>query len=251
MLPLFNAGGAESSVPDPAAPQSLPPAQNKVELDLEGAPFLEVEAVSAPEPSPVQPVVARREEPAPGKSKKKKLLLFSLAGFVLLGGIAVAVYLLFFRFSSPVADVNPDPGVEVVVIPSNAPPLPEAPASQYNLTWEPFWVEVQDPEGEARLVYCKFILPTNSAHIFMQLQTKNIILRDAVYYYLRHKPYAELADLRRLDKIKDEILNVVNYYLLPEQMPARSEGGAGSAAAAESPRYERLTEILIDDYMIK
>jgi flagellar FliL protein len=258
MLPLFNAEGAEPPLPEPGQvpPQAAPATQNKVELDLEGAPFLEAEPPPAPAPSPVQQSGAPQEAPAPKKSKKKLLLIFGLAGFVFLGGISTAAYFLFFR-SSTVADAPP--GVEVVVIPSTAPPLPAAPTSQYNLMWPPFWVEVQDPEGEARLVYCKLTLPTNNAHIFMQLNAKNIILRDAVYYYLRHKPYAELADLRRLDKMKVEILNVINYYILPEQAPppaapadagqepARPQPSAPAAPAA----YEKLTEILIDDYMIR
>jgi flagellar basal body-associated protein FliL len=139
--------------------------------------------------------------------------------------------------------------VEVVVIPSTPPELPTAPVSAYNLSWPPFWVEIMDPEGDLRFIYCKFTLLTDNPRISMQLKAKNTTLRDATYYFLRHKPYAELANLRRLDTLKEELMNVINYYILPEQMQTR--GPDGAFVPVSPPQTERVRDILIEDYLIK
>lgn len=250
-----------------AAPPATPPAapQGKVELDLDGAPFLEEEPKPAALPKQATHVVHEELEQSPPPRSRKKLFIFIGLGLLLiLGGVFAAVYFFFLR--SPDGTVKADPGVEVVVVPSTPPVLPTAPVSAFSVSWPPFWVEVQDPEGELRLVYCKLTLLTDNQRIFMQIQAKNTTLRDAVYYFLRHKAYAELADMRRLNTLKGEILNVLNYYILPEDtshaVPPPTAPGSPAAAAPppaappvaggqDGPKFERINELLIDDYMLK
>lgn len=242
MLPLFTTQG------DEAAPGAQ--ALGKVELDLEGAPFLEPDPDEAPEldtgPIGKEPkAVAGEVEGAPRKSRRK---LAVILGAILLGVILLAAALAYFLLFS--GETKPaDPDAEVVVVPSGPPSLPTAPVDKFNIDWEPFWVEVADPEGEVRFVYCKIILVTDNQRIALQLEQKRTVIRDAVYYYLRHKPYSFLADLRQLDVLKSEILNIINYYILPETViPPDLE--PGEAPPANAPR-ERLKEILIDEYLIK
>lgn len=242
MLPLFTTQG------DEAAPGAQ--ALGKVELDLEGAPFLEPDPDEAPEldTGPIgteAKAVAVEAQDAPRKNRKKLAVILGaiLLGVILLG--AALAYFLLFSGEKKAAD----PEAEVVVVPSGPPSLPTAPVDKFNIAWEPFWVEVADPEGEVRFVYCKIILVTDNQRIALQLEQKRTVIRDAVYYYLRHKPYSFLADLRQLDVLKSELLNIINYYILPETViPPDLE--PGEAPPANAPR-ERLREILIDEYLIK
>ncbi len=237
MLPLLN---AETNSSNTLA------AMGKVELDLEGAPFLEPEAPPEPEPSESKPpaTTGKDGKPAEGaakKSKKKLILLLGAVVLLLLLGALAAAYFLFLKSDKPA-----EPEVQVVVIPSTPPELPKAPVAMFNISWAPFWVEVQDPEGEIRFVYCKFMLITDNQRIAMQVANKNSTLRDAVYYYLRNKPYTFLADLKQLDVVKSEVLNIINYYILPEQALGGTPPPPGTP-----PKMEKVSEVLIEDYLIK
>jgi len=231
--------------------EPAPAAQNpvgKVELDLDGAPFLEPE----PEPEPPPQQQAKQVDKVPEKGEKKpksrKKLLILILLLILLGGGAAAAYLFFFKGLLNFTPA-PDPGVEVVVIPSTPPELPEAPVSLYNIDWPPFWVETLDPEGEIRFIYCKLALLTNNMRIYAQLISKDLTLRDAVYYFLSHKSYGELANLRRLEHLKEEILGIINYYIVPEQVTTRSP--EGEIIPVDPPREERLGDLMLEDYLIK
>jgi len=219
-------------------------------LDLEGAPFLESEAAPA---SPAQAAKATQsatqEKALPAGSQTSRKTLFLIPAVLLLlilAGGAAAYYLLFMDEERKLGLKTP-PGVEVVVIPSTPPALPPAPGTTHKIDWAPFWVELQDPEGEIRFVYCQFALLTDNRRVAMQVRAKDLTLRDAVYYFLRHKPYGELADSRRLEALKSEILGIINYYILPEQ----AQGMDGTPIPTESPQYERVQDILLVDYLIK
>jgi flagellar FliL protein len=216
-----------------------------VELDLEGAPFLE------PDPAPSPQVQATRDEhedapPPPSKSSKKILIPVVLLLLILAGGAAY-----FFLFMGQDQSTPPPapPGVEVVVIPSTPPAPPPAQVSARKIEWAPFWVALMDPEGEIRFIYCQFTLLMENPRIASQVESKNLTLRDAVYYFLRHKSYGELADVRRLEGLKAELLNIINYYILPEQ--AQKPGPDGVMIPEVPPRYERVEDILLVDYLVK
>lgn len=236
MLPLLTAA-------DEAAPLG------KVELDLEGAPFLEPEPEPEADDEPVGQAKQRIEELEEGAPQKSRKRLFIGIGIIfvalVVAGILTAYYTLFRGGESKLDPAGP----RQVVVPSTPPPDETAPTSKFNISWEPFWVEVADPEGEIRFVYCKILLVTDNQRIALQIASKDAAMRDAVYYYLRNKPYSFLADLRQLDVLKKEILNIINYYILPETViPPGLQ--PGEAPPPSSPK-EQLKEILIEEYLIK
>lgn len=239
MLPVFTTQSESADAP-----------LGKVELDLEGAPFLEPEpdetAEAAAEQAGRGVQATKGDGELPGKRRKRPLVIL---GVILLGVLlaaALLAYLLIFR-----AETEPDipPDVQVIVVPSSPPAPALAPVDRFQISWDPFWVEVADPEGEIRFVYCKIMLVTDNQRIALQLDQKRTTIRDAVYYYLRNKPYSFLADLKQLDTLKAEMLNIINYYILPETViPPDLQPGEGPPPG--SPR-ERLKDLLIEEYLVK
>ena len=223
MFPLLAAAEA-----DPAAPSDAASAASvkKVELDLEGAPFLVVEEdqpKSKQDAAVVTPEVSKVSKPA---GKKKFFMLPAILLLFLIVGGALAAYMFFFNASAP----NPSPPQTIVV--SNEPAvLPDAPVPKFSLTWPYFWVELQDMEGETRFLVCRLTIITDSQQTEFELQQKSVIIRDAIYYYFINKPYAFLADTReaRLMQIKNDVTNIIKEYLVTHD----------------------LKEVLLDDYIIK
>lgn len=210
MLPAF------SAAPPDAAP-GPPPAsgrQGKVELDLDGAPFLQEEAPPAALAAPKKERAEAGKEPEkkPAKSRKKLLLIL---GPLLLLGLAAAAYFLFFSGKKDERDLPPE--ATVITVPST-PFAGAAPADQFIIDTPPFWVELKDQAGEARLLRVTIRIPTEHNDNVMEFNAKKLIIRDALFYYLTNKDYAFLSDNRNLDVIKRDMTSIINEYLTTEKI---------------------------------
>ncbi|MDL2316066.1 flagellar basal body-associated FliL family protein [Desulfovibrio sp. OttesenSCG-928-A18] len=204
-----NSGGAaESAVPGV-----------KVELDLDDAPFLEEEEEKKPEPQP-QPQPQRQEAEAAAAlpeasgfraklraffSSKKRVALTAAALLLLLIAPVGINFLLSAKQEAP-----PAPAVQRIVVDGAAlkGQVPPGPAYLFNM--EPFIVPVQGSEGELRFLRCRFAVPAGEAVLHAELRAKNIAVRDAVYYYLSHKPLAFLLDKEQTYLLKQDIISVIN-----------------------------------------
>jgi flagellar FliL protein len=211
----------------PASPAAdLPPeapaaSAFKVELDLEDAPFLQEPVAESEAPPPeAEPaggkIAAPDDQPhAPRwrvllrrlKAGRKKLLA-AVAACLLLGLAAVAVN--FFLF----AEKKPAPSGPVRVVVSSQPRTnsTEQPPV-FMINWDPFLVEQRGEEGEIRLLYCRFATPTDSQFLQSELEAKKVVVRDAVYYYLRNKPLTFLSDVSKQQDLKDDIISVINEHV--------------------------------------
>lgn len=232
---------AEEPKTAPQAPS--PPSKDnaKVELDLDDAPFLEEEEEEEeePKPEPVKPPEPGKAAPAPAAREKpslkdrllanKKKLILAGGGAVLLLAAAVGVNVFLFSGEDapppPPAAPAPDPE-KILAAPK---PLPEAPVPQFTMQWEPFWVEIKDTEGAVRFLTCKFSVPTDNPILFTEMNAKNLILRDAIFYYLRNQPIISLRDEEKTQALKSDLLTVMNEHL-----------GSG-----------KVSEILIEDYIVQ
>lgn len=183
---------------------------NKVELDLDDAPFLQEEkAAAAPAPrgdsAPASP-----EESAPdaGKGKRKKLLIIAAAAGLVLLAAAAAVWWFLFRTPPPPPPEPPKP--DVVVVPS-------APAAQSNpdivKEFAPFVVPSQEAQGGTRFLVCKFSAIIKDPALGREIDQRMLSLRDAIYFYLRSKDHAFLMDARNGQQIKSDLLGVLNDYM--------------------------------------
>ncbi len=230
-----------STAPDTAAdaegldaPSASASRPSKVDLDLDDAPFLEepeeekTEESAAKPAAPAPPPKALEEAPAPGKLKallanKKKLAIVCAALALLL--IVLPLGLLFvFGGEKP-----PPPHTPERITVSGVPKREDAPPGPTFLYRMPsFFVERRGSEGELRFLHCAFAIPTENSALFIELGSKDIAVRDAVYYYLRNKPLTFLADQNSREMLKQDLLSVIN----------------------EQVSSEKVTEFLFEEYFV-
>lgn len=185
----------------------------KVELDLEDAPFLEEEEEAAPEPPKPSAAVSleapKEEKPPLGK---KKLVIIGVAGLVLLIIAALAVKFLFFK-----AKAEPDAPKTEQAAPAHAPEQnatlaePEKPEIQVRM--EPFWVEQKAGQDEIRFLIVRMLLGTKDPTVAKEFEQKLMPARNAIFYYLKNKDVQFLADEHNAEKLKTELLLVINQYV--------------------------------------
>ncbi len=208
----------ELKVPDSA------PDKDKVELDLDDAPFLEEEEEEEEEetPEPVAEAEESEEEPKKGAAallKDKRFLIGAGAGALLV--VALLIILLW-----PASEPPPPPPMPE---PEQTAKAPEPEKPEFVVKMDPFWIEYQTDDGKIRLLRCSFATATDNEKLSWEIQTKTLVLRDAIYYYLRNKDLLFLSDKKNEEVLKKELLSVMNQYL----------------------STDRLTTLLIQEYVVR
>lgn len=193
----------------------------KVELDLDDAPFLKKEEASPPAVRPSEPSAPAQEKP--GGKKRKKLLMLGGAALALLAAIGIGAYWFFGRTPPPPPPALPEP--ERVLVPSQKPV--EAP-KEYVKEFAPFVVprhmhsesgpanpaKGSFPRGDdTRFLVCKFSVFATDPNVAAEMDREMVRLRDAVYYYLLSKSSQFLTDAHNGRQIRDDLRGVVNDYL--------------------------------------
>ncbi|MCR4665684.1 MAG: flagellar basal body-associated FliL family protein [Desulfovibrio sp.] len=196
--------------PDVAVAQSNMPAETaaepvkKVELDIEDAPFLKEEPPEEKEEKPTEP--EKPEEP-----KKKKKLLFIVVGAVAVVLIAGAGWFLFGGKSKPPPPPAPEPPKpDVIVVPSKP---ATAVAPDIIKEFERFVVPVGTSLSATNFLICKFSTVTKNPTVNAEIEQKMLVLRDAVYFYLRGKSYEFLLNPDNATTIKKDLVGILNDYL--------------------------------------
>jgi len=187
----------------------------KVELDLEDAPFLEEEEEVTPEP--VKPaesigVDAEPEKKPGGIWRNKKVLIIAGAAIVVLILLAVAAKLLFFKGKTaapPKAETHAEANATSEANATQA--KPEQPEVQVRM--EPFWVEQKGEGEEVRFLIVRMLLTTKDQTIAKEFVGKRLAARNAIFYYLKNKDVQFLTDEHNVDKLKSELLLVINQYV--------------------------------------
>lgn len=220
----------KAKLDDSELSDDLPKALQKVDLDLDDAPFLEDEAEEAPPPE--AEAASPFDEPAePAKPSRKKLFILIGAAVAVLGLGAAAYFLVFKKPPPPpppppvVQEEAPPPPLE----PTPPPPEPPAPKREIVLPMEPFLVELADPTGRSRFLSIRFTAVTQEPSVELEFRRNRIVVRDAVYYYLKNKSLAFLTDKNNADTLKKDVLSVINQFV-----------GA-----------QPLDNLLIEDYLVK
>ncbi|OLN28047.1 Flagellar biosynthesis protein FliL [Desulfovibrio sp. DV] len=223
----------KAKLDDSELSDDLPKALQKVDLDLDDAPFLEDEPEEAP-PAPETPTTGEEQaavDAAAKPSRKKKFLILGLAVLLLLGGGAAAYFLFLKKPAAPPPPVE-TPHEEPApppVMPPPPPPEPPAPKPEIVLTMDPFLIELTDPKGRSRFLTIRFSAATTEHSAELEFKRNTIVVRDAVYYYLKNKSLEFLTDKGNADALKKDVLSVINQFI-------------GS---------QPLDNLIIEDYLVK
>ncbi|MBI4803940.1 MAG: flagellar basal body-associated FliL family protein [Desulfovibrio sp.] len=187
-----------------------PRAMQKVELDLDDAPFLEDDEAPPPADEDI-PAPAPQEFEEQIKLpfwKNKKVVLGGGAALLLL--IILIVWWFFFRgVKVPKEEPPPPPPVTEPEKPAAPPAPPEA-----FVPMDAFLVEKTDAKGATRILSLKIkLVYKDDQRLTREIQSKNFALRDGLYYNLRNKSFANLTDKDGVELLREELRGVVNNYL--------------------------------------
>lgn len=212
---------------------SIDRAREKVELDLDDAPFLDEEEAPEEEQEKPQKIEAEKEEPAPSLEQRKKNLpgiwknrkIQAAVATLLILAVLIIIFLFLLK-DRPHAPETPE-DAEVAREVSVEEPEPE-PVYEELIDFKPFMIELRDGES-IQFLYSKFSFPAQSEELAREINDKSIIMRDSIYYYLRNQEPIFLRNKDNSDKIKNDILSVVNQYL----------------------STDRIEDLLIEEYLVK
>lgn len=183
-------------------------ATQKVDLDLDDAPFLEDEEEEEDdfEEEEETPLLEEEEESPQFRLADllKSKLFFIFAGVVLLL-IAVIVFLLFREPEAP----PPEPVVEAPIV--QQPEVVEQPEILIRL--DPFLIEQRDQSGKIRFLEVRILVSTQEDGLARQFKQETYTVRNALYYYLKNKDLQFLSDKNNSDKLKKELLAIINQYM--------------------------------------
>lgn len=214
----FEAGPAASAPSEPGV---------KVELDIEDAPFLEEEERKPPPPpAPQAKTEIAQKKQAAGKAAPPVLqrLLQNKRRLAIAAGVAVCVLLAPVILLLVTGNGAEDPALPIAEAPQAEPaPVPEpplepAPPAVHLFQSAPYFVETRGSDGEIRFLRCAFTLSTENRMLFVELQQKRLILRDAVYHYLSNKPLSFLSDKDQLEGMKLDLLSVMNEHVTADKL---------------------------------
>ncbi len=186
-------------------------ATQKVDLDLDDAPFLEEEEELKPEPPKPKEALSLDAEEAekPAPKDRKKLIIIGAAALALVLALGLAVKFLFFKGkTAPTADKAVQTAVQDNSTQAVAPELPEI-----QVRLEPFWVEQKGEGDEVRFLIARILLGTHEASVAKDFESRMMPARNAIFYYLKNKDVQFLADEKNAEKLKTELLLVVNQYV--------------------------------------
>lgn len=194
----------------------VPPAANKkVELDLDDAPFLQKEEEQRQD-LPARPASrppAKPAAPAPdtGAGKKKKLIIIAAAAAALLLVGLAAVWWFFLRAPAvpPPPPVNA-PQPQIITVPTQTVPPPPAESLK---ALDPFWVENKDAQGRSHFLICTFSIVCDDIQAEQEIDRHMLVIRDAIYFYLRSKTFETLLDAKQVEGMKKDIVDTINNYL--------------------------------------
>ncbi|WP_319585036.1 flagellar basal body-associated FliL family protein [uncultured Pseudodesulfovibrio sp.] len=188
-------------------------ATQKVDLDLDDAPFLEDED----EEEEIEEVEVSTPFLTEDDSKPKTGLVALLKNkFVIMGlGVIllllVVIVILLLRAPEAPPPPPPPPVEETIPEPAPEPEVPETP--QILIKLDPFLIEQMDSAGKIRFLEVSILLSTEDEGLARQFKQETFAVRNALYYYLKNKDLQFLSDKENSEKLKKELLVIINQYM--------------------------------------
>lgn len=186
-------------------------ATQKVDLDLDDAPFLEDEEDEEEIPFEEEETPLFEESDADSGFDFKallrnKLFLGALGVIVLL--LVVVVILLLREPEAP----PPPPPIEESTQEEKAPEAVEE-SPEILIRLDPFLIEQRDKENKIRFLEVRVVVSTEDDGLARQFKQETYAVRNALFYYLKNKDLQFLSDKDNSDKLKSELLAIINQYM--------------------------------------
>ncbi len=194
---------------------SIDKSSQKVELDLDDAPFLvseeeKKEEKKEEEEAPSQEPKPSEEAEEDVEEKVKKIPIWKkwwfLASIVLLLVVLSAIFIMLKSKKPPQKVESPEKPKEIVK-PEKPPPPPKE-----KVTLAPFWLEYGKKKN-VRWLHVQFMLVVSGRFVLWEISRKKMLLRDAIYYYFRNKELPFLTDKNNIKRIKEDLKAILNQYL--------------------------------------
>ncbi|WP_419788083.1 flagellar basal body-associated FliL family protein [Pseudodesulfovibrio sp.] len=189
-------------------------ATQKVDLDLDDAPFLEDEEeeedISSVEEEEI-PLLdeGKKESSLDFKALLRNKLFLVATGIILILLIVITILLL----REPEAPPPPPPPPPPTEAPKPEPtPQPEE-KPEILIRMDPFLIEQRDKEDKIRFLEVRVVVSTQDDGLARQFKQETYTVRNALYYYLKNKDLEFLSDKDNSDKLKTELLAIINQYM--------------------------------------
>ena len=183
----------------------------KVELDLDDAPFLQWEEEEDAEPdhgagaqAGTSDGVGQEAQGSLWAGWKDRRLVRLAAGLIMASLLlGLAWFVLWKKDLSP-PDLSPEK-------PEQKKAAETGPKSE-KILFEPFWVEYETESG-FRFLHFEFALQSGNTKLSWEIDRKRIVIRDAIYYYLKNKKLLFLLNKGNVPSLKNDLISVINQYL--------------------------------------
>ncbi|WP_018123991.1 flagellar basal body-associated FliL family protein [Desulfovibrio oxyclinae] len=193
-------------------------ASQKVDLDLDDAPFLEDEDEDEEDIEDFEEAPLEEEKEEKPKRQLPAFLRNKLfyMGLLILALLIIIAVLLFSRSPAPPEQPETETKAEEPAEPQPQTPTPEPEVQEPEdilLRLDPFLVEQLDEDGNIRFLEIRIVLTTQDQQMALQFNQETFTVRNALYYYLKNKDLTFLTEEKYGDKLKEELLAVINQYI--------------------------------------
>lgn len=193
-------------------------ASQKVDLDLDDAPFLEDEDEDEEDIEDFEEAPLEEEKEEKPKRQLPAFLRNKLfyMGLLILALLIIIAVLLFSRSPAPPEQPETETKAEEPAEPQTQTPTPEPEVQEPEdilLRLDPFLVEQLDEDGNIRFLEIRIVLTTQDQQMALQFNQETFTVRNALYYYLKNKDLTFLTEEKYGDKLKKELLAVINQYI--------------------------------------
>jgi flagellar FliL protein len=149
-------------------------------------------------------------------SPGKKKLIFLIGG---LASVLIALPLILMVVLG--GERAPEPVVHEpvrIVVPDLFQPEERLPGPTFLYRLGGFLIEQRGSEGEVRFLRSSFAIPMDNPALFIELGAKELVVRNAIYYYLSNRPLTFLADRASREALKSDLLAVINDLLSADEV---------------------------------
>lgn len=193
-------------------------AEQKVDLDLDDAPFLDweeeeegQETTESEPPAKEETATPDKSDEQPADSRQRRKWLWILSPVLLLMFLSAVFFIFPWWQDREPAAPEPEPDLSVERIPQ------EVVDTRELVHMEPFWVE-HELADQVRFLEVELTLSLKDQELVREIDRKMPVLRDALYYFLRQNELVFLTEESRAENLRSDLAEVLNQRLSAGQV---------------------------------